>query len=316
GKGSGVLEGERSCLKDCGLSKPTLADRRTPMAEMSPLRRRMIEDMTGRNLSPATQRSYIHAVSKFSQYFGRSPDRLDIEDVRAYQVQLVSCGISWPALNQIVCSLRFFYGVPRGQPDLPEPIPYAREPRKLPLVLSADEVVRFLEAVPGLKSRTALTTAYAAGLRASEAVRLKVSDIDSSRMMIRIEEGKGAKDRYAMLSPQLLTILRGYWRLVRPRHWLFPGRDEDRPIDPQVLHAACRSAYKAAGLTKRVTGHHPRHSFATHLLEAGTDIRIIQVLLGHSNLSTTARYTRVASTTICNTASPLDRLRLDVVPPA
>jgi site-specific recombinase XerD len=276
----------------------------------------MIEDMTVRNLSPATQRSYLHAVSKFSRYFGRSPDQLDLEDVRAYQVQLVARGISWPALNQIVCALRFFYGVTLGRTDLPERIAYAREPRKLPLVLSADEVVRFLEAVPGLKSRTALTTAYAAGLRASEAVRLKVCDIDSGRMMIRIEEGKGAKDRYAMLSPQLLTILRGYWRLVRPHQWLFPGRDESRPIDPQVLHAACRSAYKAAGLAKRVTVHTLRHSFATHLLEAGTDIRIIQVLLGHSNLSTTARYTRVASTTIRNTVSPLDRLRLEVVPPA
>jgi integrase/recombinase XerD len=286
------------------------------MAELSPLRRRMIEDMTVRNLSPATQRSYIYAVAKFSQYFGRSPDRLDMEAVRAYQVQLVTQGISWPALNQTVCALRFFYGVTLGRSDLPERIPYAREPRKLPLVLSADEVVRFLEAVPGLKSRTALTTAYAAGLRASEAVRLKVSDIDSGRMMIRIEEGKGGKDRYAMLSPQLLTILRGYWRLVKPGQWLFPGRDESRPIDSQVLHAACRSAYKAAGLAKRVTVHTLRHSFATHLLEAGTDIRIIQVLLGHSNLSTTARYTRVASTTIRNTASPLDRLRLDVVPPA
>jgi site-specific recombinase XerD len=276
----------------------------------------MIEDMTVRNLSPATQRSYLHAVAKFSRYFGRSPDQLDLEDVRAYQVQLVARGLSWPALNQIVCALRFFYGVTLGQTDLPERIPYAREPRKLPLVLGADEVVRFLEAVPGLKSRTALTTAYAAGLRASEAVRLKVSDIDSSRMMIRVEEGKGAKDRYAMLSPQLLTILRGYWRLARPCQWLFPGRDESRPIDPQVLHAACRSACKAAGLGKRVTVHTLRHSFATHLLEAGTDIRIIQVLLGHSNLSTTARYTRVASTTIRNTASPLDRLRLEVVPPA
>ena len=219
------------------------------MAELSPLRRRMIEDMTVRNLSPATQRSYLHAVAQFSRYFGCSPDRLALEDVRAYQVQLVARGISWPALNQIVCALRFFYGVTLGQTDLPERIPYAREPRKLPLVLGADEVVRFLEAVPGLKSRTALTAAYAAGLRASEAVRLKVSDIDSSRMMIRIEEGKGAKDRYAMLSPQLLTILRGYWRLARPRQWLFPGRDESRPIDPQVLHAACRSACKAAGPT-------------------------------------------------------------------
>src|SRR5262245_61938495 len=172
------------------------------MAELSPLRRRMVEDMTVRNLSPATQRSYIYAVAKFSQYFGRSPDRLDMEAVRAYQVQLVTQGISWPALNQTVCALRFFYGVTLGRSDLPERIPYAREPRKLPLVLSADEVVRFLEAVPGLKSRTALTTAYAAGLRASEAVRLKVSDIDSGRMMIRIEAGKGAKDRYVMRSPQ------------------------------------------------------------------------------------------------------------------
>jgi site-specific recombinase XerD len=276
----------------------------------------MIEDMTVRNLSPATQRWYIHAVAKFSQYFGCSPDQLDLENVRAYQVQLVARGISWPALNQIVCALRFFYGTTLGRTELPERIAYAREPRKLPLVLGADEVVRFLEAVPGLKSRTALTTAYAAGLRASEAVRLKVGDIDSSRMMIRVEEGKGAKDRYAMLSPQLLTILRGYWRLARPRQWLFPGRDESRPVDPQVLHAACRSACKAAGLAKRVTVHTLRHSFATHLLEAGTDIRIIQVLLGHSNLSTTARYTRVASTTIRNTASPLDRLCLEVVPPA
>jgi integrase/recombinase XerD len=286
------------------------------MAEMSPLRRRMIEDMTVRNLSPATQRSYIHAVAKFSRHFHRSPDELGLEDVRTFQVALVAAGISWPALNQTVCALRFFYGVTLGQAELPERIPYARQPRRLPVVLSADEVVRFLEAVPGLKSRTALTTAYAAGLRASEACRLTVGDIDSGRMMLRVEQGKGAKDRYAMLSPQLLTILRGYWRLVRPRHFLFPGRSEDRPIDPQVLHAACRSACKAAGLAKRVTVHTLRHSFATHLLEAGTDIRIIQVLLGHNNLSTTARYTRVADTTIRNTASPLDRLRLEVVPPA
>ena len=223
------------------------------MAEVSPLRRRMIEDMTVRNLSPATQRSYIHAVARFSRYFGCSPDQLDIEDVRAYQVQLVARGISWPALNQIVCALRFFYGVTLGQTELPERIPYAREPRKLPLVLSADEVVRFLEAVPGLKSRTALTTAYAAGLRASEAVRLKVSDIDSGRMMIRVEEGKGAKDRYAMLSPQLLTILRGYWRLVRPRQWLFPGRDEDRPIERAGRVAKrCGSHSRVAGRRRQV----------------------------------------------------------------
>ena len=245
------------------------------MTEMSPLRRRMIEDMTVRNLSPATQRSYLHAVTKFSQYFGRSPERLDLEDVRAFQVHLVSNGISWPGLNQTVCALRFFYGVTLGHGEIPERIPYAREPRKLPLVLSADEVVRFLEAVPSLKTRAALTTAYAAGLRASEAVGLKVADIDSGRMVIRVEHGKGGKDRYVMLSTQLLDILRTYWRLARPRHWLFPGREESKPIDVQVLYSACRSACAAAGLAKRVTVHTPRHSFATHLLESGTDIRII-----------------------------------------
>ena len=286
------------------------------MAEISPLRRRMTEDMTVRNLSPATQRSYVHAVAKFSRYFGRSPDQLGLEEIRTYQVHLVAKGISWPALNQTVCALRFFYGVTLGRAELPERIPHAREPRKLPVVLSADEVVRFLEAVPGLKSRTALTTAYGAGLRASEAVHLKLTDIDSGRMVIRVEQGKGGKDRYAMLSAQLLTILRGYWRLAQPCHWLFPGRDDSKPIDPQVLHGACRSACKAAGLAKRVTVHTLRHSFATHLLEAGTDIRIIQVLLGHNNMSTTARYTRVADTTIRSTASPLDRLRLEIVPPA
>jgi site-specific recombinase XerD len=276
----------------------------------------MIDDMTVRNLSPATQRSYIHAVAKFSRYFGRSPDRLDIEDVRAYQVYLVSQGISWPSLNQTVCALRFFYGVTLGRNEMPERIAYAREPRKLPLILGADEVVRFLEAVPSLKTRTALTTAYGAGLRASEAVSLKVADIDSSRMLIQVRHGKGAKDRTVMLSPQLLAILRTYWRLARPKVWLFPGRDEAKPIDVQVLHAACRSATKAAGLAKRVTVHTLRHSFATHLLESGVDIRIIQVLLGHNSLSTTARYTQVATTTIAGTQSPLDRLALEVVPPA
>jgi site-specific recombinase XerD len=286
------------------------------MAEMSPLRRRMIEDMTVRNLSPATQRSYLHAVAKFSRYFGRSPDRLDLEDVRAFQVHLVANGISWPALNQTVCALRFFYGVTLGHGEIPERIPYAREPRKLPVVLSADEVVRFLEAVPSLKARTALTTAYAAGLRASEAVGLKVGDIDSGRMVLRVEHGKGGKDRYVMLSAQLLGILRIYWRLARPAEWLFPGREESKPIDVQVLHSACRSARIAAGLDKRVTVHTLRHSFATHLLENGTDIRIIQVLLGHANLSSTARYTQVSAGLIRRTESPLDRLKLEVVPPA
>lgn len=286
------------------------------MAELSPLRRRMIEDMTVRNLSPATQRCYVHAVAKFSRYFGRSPERLGLEDVRAFQVHLVSTGISWAALNQTVCALRFFYGVTLDHGEIPERIPYAREPRKLPVVLSADEVVRFLEAVPSLKTRTALTTAYAAGLRVSEVVGLRIGDVDSARMVIRVEHGKGGKDRYVMLSVQLLAILRSYWRLARPEHWLFPGREADKPIDVQVLHAACRSACAAAGLDKRVTVHTLRHSFATHLLENGTDIRIIQVLLGHANLSTTARYAQVSNGLIRRTQSPLDRLALEVVPPA
>ncbi len=286
------------------------------MAEMSPLRRRMIDDMTIRNMSPATQRSYLHAVTKFSRHFARSPERLDLEDVRAFQVHLVATGISWPALNQTVCALRFFYGVTLGHAEIPERIPYAREPRKLPVVLSADEVVRFLEAVPSLKTRAALTSAYAAGLRASEAVGIKLADVDAGRMVIRVEHGKGGKDRYVMLSVQLLGILRTYWRLARPTHWLFPGRDPSKPIDVQVLHAACRSACAAAGLAKRVTVHTLRHSFATHLLESGADIRIIQVLLGHSNLSSTARYTQVSNGLIRRTESPLDRLRLEVVPPA
>jgi integrase/recombinase XerD len=284
------------------------------MTQMSPLRRRMIEDMTVRNLSPATQRSYVSAVSKLSHYFGRSPDKLELEDVRSFQVHLVSTGISWPALNQIVCALRFFYGVTLGEAVIPERIPYAREPRKLPVILSPDEVVQFLEAVSSLKCRAALTCCYAAGLRASEVGGLLVADIDSARGVILVRHGKGAKDRNVMLSPQLLGILRVYWRLARPRLYLFPGRDEDHPIDPTVLHAACRSAAKAARLTKRVTMHTLRHSFATHLLENGPDIRIIQVLLGHNNLSST-RYTQVATHTIRATQSPLDRLSLEVTPP-
>jgi site-specific recombinase XerD len=275
----------------------------------------MTEDMTVRNLSPATQRSYISAVSKFSRFFGRSPDQLTLEDVRTFQVHLVAKGISWPGLNQIVCALRFFYGVTLRRNEIPERISYARQPRRLPEVLSAEEVVRFLEAVPSLRTRVALTTAYAAGLRASEAVSLKVANIDSGRMVIRVQQGKGGKDRYVMLSAQLLGILRTYWRLARPKDWLFPGRDPANPIEVNVLHAACRSACAASGLTKRVTVHTLRHSFATHLLESGTDIRIIQVLLGHSNLSSTARYTHVSSGLIRQTDSPFDRLTIEVVPP-
>jgi integrase/recombinase XerD len=278
------------------------------MAEMSPLRRRMIEDMKVRNLSPATQRSYVHAVAKFSQYFGRSPDRLGLTEVHAYQVQLVSAGVSWAGFNQAVCAIRFFYGVTLRRPAVVERIPYARKLTHLPVVLSAAEIERFLAAVPNLKHRVALTTAYAAGLRVSEVVRLRIADIDSARMMLRVEQGKGGKDRYVMLSPRLLTMLRSYWKTTRSEDWLFPGRSEGRHLDASGLQIACRKARAAAGFRKPVTMHTLRHSFATHLLEAGTDIRTIQVLLGHSELSTTTRYAHVAATTVGGTTSPFDLL--------
>jgi site-specific recombinase XerD len=195
-----------------------------------------------------------------------------------------------------------------------ERIVAAREPQKLPVVLSGDEIVQFLEAVPGLRNRAALTVAYGAGLRVGEVARLETTAIDSRRMLIRVEQGKGGKDRYVMLSPQLLSILRAYWRLARPGRWLFPGRDAGQSVSVGTLQEACRVAAQRAALSKPVTVHTLRHSFATHLLEAGTDIRIIQVLLGHARLSTTARYTQVATTLIASTASPLDRLTLTVTP--
>ncbi len=286
------------------------------MTEISPLRRRMIEDMTIRNLSPATQQSYLYAVAKFSRHFNCSPSRLGLEDVRAYQLHLIAQQRSWSHVNQVVCALRFFYGITVGRNDAREQIVAAREPQRLPEVLSGDEIVRFLEAVPGLRNRVALTTAYGAGLRVGEVVRLQPAAIDSSRMLIRVEQGKGAKDRYVMLSPQLLQILRAYWRLVRPEKWLFPGQNPAEPVRVATLQEACRQAARQAELSKPVTVHTLRHSFATHLLEAGTDIRIIQVLLGHARLSTTARYTQVATHLISETTSPLDRLSIAVTPPS
>jgi len=258
----------------------------------------------------------VHAVTKFARHFNRSPGRLGLAEVREYQVHLTSTGISWASFNVAVCALRFFYGVTLGRTVMIERIPYARKRRQLPVILSAEEVARFLAAVPSRKHRTALMTAYAAGLRVSEVVRLKIADIDSGRMLIRVEQGKGGRDRYIMLSPQLLVVLRAYWREARPEHWLFPDQDESRPLDASVLQTACRTARVAAKLGKPVTVHTLRHSFATHLLEAGTDIRTIQVLLGHRDLSTTARYTQVAATTIGNVISPFDRLRMEGTPPA
>jgi integrase/recombinase XerD len=278
------------------------------MAGMTTLRCRMIEDMKIRNLSPVTERCYVHAVAKFARHFNRSPDLLGLAEVRAYQIYLASTGISWAGFNVAVSALRFFYGVTLGCAAMVERIPYARKQQQLPVILSAEEVMRFFAAVPSLKNRTALMTAYAAGLRVSEVARLRVADIDSDRMLIRVEQGKGHRDRYVMLSAQLLVVLRGYWREVRPKHWLFPGRDRNRPLDASTRQVACRNARKAAKLGKPVAVHTLRHSFATHLLEAATDIRTIQVLLGHQHLSTTARYTQVATTTIGNTTSPFDRL--------
>jgi integrase/recombinase XerD len=286
------------------------------MTEVSPLRRRMLEDMRIRNLSVATQQAYIHHVRRLSLHFGgRSPARLDLEDVRAFQVAMVARGASFSHLNQAVCALRFFYGVTLGRPELPERIAHAREPRKLPVVLSREEVARFLQAVGGSRNRTALTCAYAVGLRAAEVASLKTSDIDAGRGLIRIEHGKGGKDRYVMLPKRLLSMLRAYWKEARPKLWLFPRPDETGPLDTALLHRACRTANAASGLGKRVTIHTLRHSFATHLMEAGTDTRVIQVLLGHADPATTALYTQVAANTISGTVSPLDRLPPKVAPP-
>lgn len=285
------------------------------MATTSPLRRRMIEDMTVRNLSRSTQQSYIYAVAKFSQHFNRAPDQLGMEEVRAYQLHLVAQKRSWSHINQVACALRFFYGITLGNKEALERIVTGKEPEKLPPVLSPEEIACFLEAVAGVRNRVALTTAYAAGLRIGEVARLKVSSIDSKRMLLHIESGKGGRDRYAMLSPRLLDILRAYWKRARPSLWLFPGQEPGSHVSTGALQAACRAARKRARIGKRVTAHSLRHSFATHLLESGTDIRIIQVMLGHSHLETTARYAQVATSLIAGTPSPFDRLSLEVIPP-
>jgi integrase/recombinase XerD len=285
------------------------------MATISPLRQRMIEDMTIRNLSRATQQSYLYAVAKFSRHFNCPPDRLDMEHVRAYQLHLVNRNYSWTHVNQVACALRFFYGITLGQKEAFERIVNGREPQKLPPVLDSEEIARFLAAVTGLRNRVALTTSYAAGLRIGEVARLQVASIDSKRMLIHVVNGKGGKDRYAMLSPRLLDILRAYWRRARPSVWLFPGQEPGEHVSTGALQAACRAARRQAKLGKPVTAHTLRHSFATHLLERGVDIRIIQVLLGHVDLASTARYAQVATSLIASTPSPFDGLSLTVVPP-
>jgi site-specific recombinase XerD len=283
---------------------------------VTPLRQRMIDDMAIRNMSPLTQKSYVRAIKNFSKFFQRSPDKLTFEHVREYQLHLVSRGLGVQASNQIMCALRFFYGTTLGKTGVSEHIPLGRRPDTLPPVLARDEVERFLKAVSDLEFRTAFITIYATGLRVSEAVALTIKDIDSARMVIHVRSGKGRKDRYVMLSEQLLDILRAYWKCTRPQNFLFPGPDPARPITVRSLQRACRLAAETAGLDKTVTVHTLRHSFATHLLEQGVDIRVIQDLLGHRHIDSTSRYARVAVNTIRQVKSPLEALNIAKPPPA
>jgi site-specific recombinase XerD len=276
----------------------------------------MLEDMAMRGLREETQHDYISFVRNFAAFVGRPPDTATAEDLRRFQVHQVESGVQPPTINCSVSALRFFFTVTIDRPDLSRRLVLARHPRKLPIVLSAEEVGRLLEATPGPKYKAALGTAYGAGLRVSEVVALKVGDIDSTRMLIRVEQGKGRKDRNAMLSPQLLELLRLWWRagkrrsVMLPHGWLFPGRNCLEPLSTRQLNRAVHEAAEAAGIKKRVTPHTLRHSFATHLLEQDVDIRVIQVLLGHSKLDTTALYARVATKTIRAVTSPLEHLKL------
>jgi len=277
---------------------------------MSPLRRRMIEDMTIRKFALKTQHDYVQRIKNFAAFLGRSPERASFEDVRRYQLHLAGSGVGVPTLNQNVATLRFFFRITLKRHAIVEHTTFIHEPRKLPVVLSPEEVVRLLNAAPGLKYRAALSVAYGAGLRAAEVVSLKVPDIDSRRMIIRVEQGKGRKDRYVMLSPHLLDLLRAWWKAARPQGWLFPGRDPVQPMTTRQLNRACHAAAQMADIDKRVSLHTLRHSFATHLLEQNVDIRVIQVLLGHAKLDSTALYTRVATKTIREVMSPLEHIAL------
>jgi len=286
---------------------------RQASAVVSLLRRRMLDDMAMRGLREETQRDYIRFVRSFAAFLGRSPDTATAEDVRRFQIHQAETGVQPPTVNGSVSALRFLFTVTLDRPDLSRRLVLVRQPRKLPAVLSVEEVGRLLEAAPGPKHKAALGTAYGAGLRVSEVVALKVGDIDSTRMLIRVEQGK---DRNAMLSPQLLALLRQWWRegkrrgVMLPEGWLFPGRNCLEPLSTRQLNRAVHEAAEAAGIKKRVSPHTLRHSFATHLLEQDVDIRVIQVLLGHSKLDTTALYARVATKTIRAVTSPLEHLKL------
>lgn len=277
----------------------------------TPLRERMIEDMRIRGMGESAQKAHIRAIKNFAGYLGHTPDSATPEELRAYQLHMTDTGVSASTFNVRISSLRFFFGVTCGREEMKRYMQFRSKPRKLPIVLSVEEVGDLMAAVPGpgLKYRAALGISYGAGLRASEVCNLKVTDIDSDRMLIHVDDGKGSRDRKAMLSPGLLELLRDWWREARPEGWLFPGKPKINPLSPRQLNRAFTSAKHMAGINKPATLHTLRHSFATHLLEAGTDVRVIQVLLGHAKLSTTARYAHVATKTIRSTVSPFERLK-------
>jgi site-specific recombinase XerD len=270
----------------------------------------MIEDLQIRNYSQRTVDIYVRCVALFAKHFGRSPDQLGPEQVRAYQNFLIQTKkASWSYFNQTVCALRFLYRVSLGRPELVEHIPFPKQERKLPVILSVEELSTFFRAVRNLKHRTFLKTLYATGLRLSEALHLRVEDVDSQRMTIRVRQGKGRRDRYVDLSPALLTTLRTYWEVWRPKTWLFAGQSPDRPLHPTAIQKAVALARLRAGLTKPIRPHTMRHCFATHLLEAGTDLRTIQVLLGHASLNTSAIYLHVAARATQSRSGAVDLLQ-------
>ena len=276
---------------------------------MTKLRRRMIEDMVLRRLSINTQSSYVQRVAAFARYYGKSPAFLGPEHIRKFQLHMINdrkCSSSH--LNVTVSALKFFYTVTLDKSWVIEQVPFSRPERKLPVILSPEEVSKFFSSVRSLKYRTIFMTIYATGLRISEATHLRVNNIDSKRMVIHVVQGKGRKDRYVMLSQILLAHLRTYWKAFTPSTWLFPGISKDKPISPSCVRHVCREARLTAGLKKEVTPHTLRHSFATHLLETGTDLRTLQILLGHKSPTMTARYTNISKKKIIATISPLDRL--------
>lgn len=285
-----------------------------PHPTVSPLRQRMLEDMRMRRLAPKTQTAYIRAVRRFAAYLGRPPDTATIEDLRNFQLRLVDEGTSPTTLNATITGLKFFCEITLDRAELTAKMQPVHVPRTLPVVLSREEVARLIAAAPNLKHQTALSLAYGTGLRASEVVCLKVGDIDSQRMTLRVEQGKGSKDRYAMLSPVLLERLRVWWRVARAQGkmleggWLFPGMNPVDPLTTRQLNRAIHMAAESAHIDKRVSMHTLRHSFATHLLEQKVDIRVIQVLLGHKKLETTAMYAQVATDVLREVVSPLEQL--------